>query len=130
MPDKRNDTPSPSARQVERKAAADSVACAIGTRCEKCAAPLWPIGAACRSCARIEAAARRLRDHRAAAAVREDESIAHRPRLPISPTDARLRREAARTCTWSRDVPRPALCPCVPCLCRRVLATLESEVTR
>lgn len=128
MPDKRNDTRSPSARQVERKAAADSVACAIGTRCEECAAPLWPIGAACRSCARIEAAARRIVDHRVAAACLDDERIAHRPRLPISPTDARLRRMAARPCTWALHTPRPELCLCVPCLCRRVLATLESKV--
>lgn len=126
MPDKRKPTLTPSARQ----AGDESTALIMGTRCEECAAPLWPIGAVCRSCARIEAAARRIVDHRVAAACRDDESIAHRPRLPISPTDARLRREAARACTWSRDVPRPALCPCVPCLCRRVLATLESEVTR
>lgn len=115
MPDKRKPTLTPSARQ----AGDESTALIMGTRCEECAAPVWPVGSSCRYCARSRAADARLREHRAAAASRA---------LAMTPTGARLQRDAEMACNWPADVPRPLPCPCVPCVSRRVLATLESEV--
>lgn len=125
MPDKRKPTPTPSARQ----AGDESTALIMGTRCEECAAPVWPVGSSCRYCARSRAADARLREHRAAAASRVEHRAASRA-LAMTPTGARLQRDAERACNWPADVPRPLPCACVPCVSRRVLATLESEVLR
>lgn len=121
MPDKRKPTPTPSARQ----ALDETTAVIMGTRCEDCAAPVWPVGSSCRYCARARAADARLLDHRAAAIARRDE-----PRTAGAPTAARIRREAGKPCAWSRDVPRLDPCACVPCMARRVLATIEREGAR
>lgn len=45
------------------------------------------------------------------------------------PTRARIvERYAAKPCAWSRDVPRLDPCACVPCMSRRVLATIDREL--
>lgn len=125
---RRHSKPNPSSvpRQGGIASSPEAVALVIGTRCEGCSAPLWPIGASCHYCAKVDEIDRQLRDHRKVASASSLESMGI-PRLPFNVTDARLRREAEKRCAWGDDVPRLNPCACLPCMARRVLATVERE---
>jgi hypothetical protein len=111
----------------------DEVALAIGTRCETCHAPAWPIGAPCRYCEQSAEAAtrnglngrRRQREHESRERHMRSQLIAEAEELVTTPTAERIRREASKLCEWARDVPKLDPCVCLPCTARRVLVEVS-----